>query len=89
MFSLFSKINLFKKKKKKRNSYGKVWKNGNKKNSCVKLFFLHVSYCISKDPVPPFFTDEHFCATVDTINGALKSMTSTFQKTFFNVILTM
>lgn len=26
----------------------------NKKNSCVKLFFLHVSYCISKDPVPLF-----------------------------------
>lgn len=69
---------------------GKFGKTETKKNSCVKLFFfLHVSYCISKDPVPPFFTDEHFCATVDTINGALKSMTSTFQKTFFNVILTM
>lgn len=51
------------------------------KRLCVKLF-LHVSYCISKDPVPFFFTDELFCATVDTINGALKSMTSTFQDFF-------
>lgn len=53
------------------------------------FFFLHVSYCISKDPDPLLFLQTLFCATVDTINGALKSMTSTFQKTFFNVVLTM
>ena len=70
---------------------GKFGKTETKKFMCKAFFFfLHVSYCISKDPpVPPFFTDEHFCATVDTVNGALKSMTSTFQETFFNVILTM
>lgn len=66
------------------------WKQ---KRFMCKLFFLHVSYCISESPAP-FFTKRtlfffFFCATVDTINGALKSMTSTFQKTFFNVILTV
>ena len=69
--------------------FGKTETNKKKFMCKAFFFFLHVSYCISKDPVPPFFTDEHFCATVDTINGALKSMTSTFQKTFCNVILTM
>lgn len=72
--------------------FGK-WKQ-QQKSSYVKLFFfLHVSYCISKDPLPFFYGKKNFffflCATVDTINGALKSMTSTFQKTFFNVILTV
>lgn len=78
---------------KDRNSYGDVWKmeaTTTKKITC-KAFFLHVSYCISKDPLPIFYEKNlfFFCATVDTINGALKSMTSTFQKTFFNVILTV
>lgn len=66
--------------------FGNRKQNKTKKDSCVKLFFfLHVSYCISKDPDPLLFLQTLFCATVDTINGALKSMTSTFQKTFFNV----
>ncbi|EDM15038.1 distal-less homeobox 5, isoform CRA_b [Rattus norvegicus] len=54
-----------------------------KQRFMCKAFFLHVSYCISKDPAPFFTKRTLFCATVDTINGALKSMTSTFQKDFF------
>lgn len=61
-----------------------------KKDSCVKLFFFFACKLLHfKGPPYPLFTDGLFCATVDTINGALKSMTSTFQKTFFNVVLTM
>lgn len=33
--------------------FGK-WKQ-QQKSSYVKLFFLHVSYCISKDPLPFFY----------------------------------
>ena len=70
---------------------GKFGKTETKKFMCKAFFFFACKLLHFKGPArtPPFFTDEHFCATVDTINGALKSMTSTFQKTFFNVILTM
>lgn len=62
---------------------------------CKAFFFFACKLLHFKGPTPHptlFLTDEPFffvCATVDTINGALKSMTSTFQETFFNVILTM
>lgn len=57
-----------------------------KRLKCVKL--VHVTYCISKETL--FYTIRTFFGSaVDTIIGALKSMTSTFPETFFNVILTL
>ncbi|CAO2602844.1 hypothetical protein LEMLEM_LOCUS11428 [Lemmus lemmus] len=69
---------------KDRNSYGDVWKmEATTKKIMCKAFFLHVSYCISKNPLPIFYEKNPFLCNCGHYQWCLEIYDLNFSKDFF------